>query len=248
MTIASSNRLFHVGNRWTEEKSLQNTHSFSMTKCHAKLHILQWLWLFVCYQTLEDAGNFESYPLNLNEEYYQRVQYLIVAMFSAVIFRYISFRFVPFVFCSFWDETALFLSSASFAFSFSFFVNIYCFMALFAGRLGGVNFFVAIFRRRSFFLRTPFFHTIFAYICVNVARSSYHLHTHFHTAKNSFAPLWHRLSSDGYFFYLQYSTCHFLYLFSVDSVHGAHSMHWASATFTCCEHELKKKKKKKRST
>lgn len=39
-----------------------------------------------------------------------------------------------------------------------------------------------------------------------------------------------QVSLDGYFFYLQYSTCHFsLYLFSVDSARGVHFMHLATA-------------------
>lgn len=70
-----------------------------------------------------------------------------------------------------------------------------------------------------------------AYICVVVARvflitCTLVSHTHREREReseneNSFALLWHQVSLDGYFFYLQYSTCHFLYLFSVDSADGA---------------------------
>lgn len=94
------------------------------------------------------------------------------------------------------------------------------------------------------FGRSNRFHFLlnFAYICVYVslpARGRISLITCTlisHSQQNSFALLWHQVSLDGYFFYLQYSTCHFLYLFSVDFAHGGAYSFYALGTNTLTHH------------
>lgn len=141
-----------------------------------------------------------------------------------------------------------------FFFSFVCFVGIFFFRWRFnAGLLFGVNFLVAAFFVSIlivFFLLS----LEFAYICVVVARFSYHLHTHFtysdaREKKKLFtALLWHQVSLDGYFFYLQYSTIHMpfsLFIFCwlcAPYSQRAQFMHWATRRSRRNVEKVKRKK------